>query len=386
MSDQEEHEGVELETSTEKPVRLRAPIIVGGAALIVAVILLTALFAFTPREKSDFKENYEIPVADVSASTNEPLNSLPRDYDQLPPEPLPVEGSLPALAPVQSDPAYDRQRNEAIALEEKALASGVFFDRQGGAQGQRPGTRTGSALPEIQRRGEDAPGYAADLPADDRQNLQDQKIAFLNQFQGQDDFILNDHLHEPLSAYEVKAGTLIPAALITGINSDLPGDVIAQVSEHVYDSVTGRFLLIPQGARLYGRYDSVISYGQERVLVAWQRLVMPNGKSIKLDGMIAADPAGMSGLEDQVDHHFMKLAGAVLLSTAVSLSGNLADDNGDNSIGGDVGDTVAQEASRVGQRYVSKTMNIQPTIKIRGGAEVRVFVNKDMILEPYKDM
>ena len=381
MSEDLENDGsIELQANSASPVRLRAPVIIAGGAFIAALILITVIFAFSPKDKKEMGKEYEVAVAEVSASTNEPLEALPEDYDEIfnalmtdmEPPPPPVMGT---------DPDYIQELEQDQKLEEKALTSDVFFEGKAGPI-NRSSNLSVSALPEVREGGGGSSGYGDDLPPEDRQNLQDQKLAFLNQFRGRDDFVLDDRLHEPLSAYEVKAGTLIPAVLVTAINSDLPGDVIAQVSEHIYDSVTGEFLLIPQGSKLYGRYDSVISYGQERVLVAWQRLVMPNGKSINLEGMIAADSAGSSGLEDQVDHHFMQLAGAVFLSTAISLSGNLSDDDG--GYGDDVGDTVAQEASRVGQRYVSKNMNVQPTLKIRGGAEVRVFVNKDMILEPYE--
>ncbi len=386
MSDFEQDEGIEIQARPEKPARLRTPVIIGAAAIIAGIVIVTVIFAFSRPAFKAHSENYEIPVTDVKSSANEALSLLPKDYDQMPPDELLSAPPQPAIP--SPPPQYNPVREEDLALQKKALESSLFFDGQNGAGSLRKTVNSpGSALPQAgdhSFQGRD--NYAQDLPPEDQQNLQGQKLGFLNQFKGQDEFILNDRLHAPLSAYEVKSGTLISAALITAINSDLPGDVIAQVSEHVYDTVTGNFLLIPQGSRLYGRYDSVISYGQERVLVAWQRLVLPNGKSIKLDGMIAADPAGASGLEDQVDNHFLRLAGAVLLSTAVSLSGNLANDDDDDSIGSDVGDTVAQEASRVGQKFVSKAINIQPTLKIRGGAEVRVFVNKDMILEPYESL
>lgn len=373
---------IELKTDSGKPVRLRAPVVIAGGSVIAAVILLTVVLAFSPNEHEVQWKEFEVAVAGVSASTNEPLVMLPEDYDKIPPLSLSDIDELRPLPVMHADPEFIKEHEESRRLEEKALASDVFFDRQTVSAG-KPSSLSASALPEIGKGTGPGADYGDDLPPEDRQNLQDQKLAFLNQFRGGDNFVLNDRLHEPLSAFEIKAGTLISAVLVTAINSDLPGDVIAQVTEHVYDSITGSFLLIPQGSKLYGRYDSVVSYRQERVLVAWRRLVLPNGKSINLEGMIAADPRGSSGLEDQVDHHFMQLAGAVLLSTAISLSGNLGDNDG--GYRDDVGNTVAQEASRVGQRIVAKNLNVQPTLKIRGGAEVRVFVNKDMILEPYEE-
>ena len=191
---------------------------------------------------------------------------------------------------------------------------------------------------------------------------------------------------KPRSRYELKAGSVIPAALLTAINTDLPGDIVARVTEHVYDSVTGRFLLIPQGATLYGTYDSLIANGQNRALVVWQRLIMPDGRSILLDGMAGVDEAGNGGLSDGVDYHFGKLAVGALLSTAISFGGNLARGDSPSLDHGDIiGDTVAQNASRVGQNIVDRQLDVQPTITIRAGWPLRVLVNKDMGLETYVD-
>ncbi len=215
------------------------------------------------------------------------------------------------------------------------------------------------------------------------QNLQPQKLAFIERNSVGQEYLGRPY-RQPLSRYEVKAGNVIPAALITGINSDLPGDIVAQVTDNVYDTVTGRALLIPQGTRLIGKYDSFVAFGQSRALVVWQRLVMPNGRSILLDGMIGADRAGYSGLEDEVDYHLKQLGLGVVLSTALSLGGNLAvDDRDDNSILGDAALSVSQEASRTGQQVVRKFLNVQPTITIRPGWPLNVMVNKDIILAPY---
>lgn len=394
MSDIEDFDkGIDLHAKPEKPARLRTSLILGIGILLACIMIVTFIFAFSRPPVMQGTGTYETVATDARSTSNEALSMLPSDYDQMPPEEIlqPIEPVLlPELppAPIQSTVVYQPQPT-VDNTEDEIWAAGMFFDgnkNRGATQAQIPqqfnaGTNVGNLLGG--GVSEQAGNYAQDLPVEDQQNLQSQKLGFLNQARN-DEFILNDRLHSPVSPYEIKGGTLISGALITSINSDLPGDIIAQVTEHVYDTVTGQYLLIPQGSKLYGRYDSVVSYGQERVLVAWTRLIMPNGKSIALDGMIAADPSGASGLYDQVDNHFGRLAGAVLLSTAISLGGNLSNDDDGDSVGADVGDTVAQEASRVGQRYVNKSINIQPTLKIRGGAEVRVFVNKDMILEPYQ--
>ncbi len=192
-------------------------------------------------------------------------------------------------------------------------------------------------------------------------------------------------LMPPASPYEIQAGTVIPGALVTGINSDLPGQIIGTVTQNVFDSVTGKYLLIPQGSRLLGRYSSVVGNGENRVLVAWQRLILPNGDSIVLDAMPGTNQEGQSGLHDRVNYHFAKLAQAAALSTAIAYGGNLAINPNSTSTNQDVvGNTIAQEGSQIGQKIIDRQLNVQPTITIRPGWPFRVLVNEDMILKPYR--
>ena len=217
-------------------------------------------------------------------------------------------------------------------------------------------------------------------------NHQRDKEAFLTEAAAIEPYLAKPLL-KPVSAFELKAGSIIPGALVTAINTDLPGQVIGQVTENVFDTVTGKYLLIPQGSRLLGKYQSLVTNGQNRALVVWQRLIFPNGNSIVLDGMPGTDEAGMSGLQDQVDYHLDKLAEAAALTTAIAYGGNLARNpqtgNGYNS-GDVIGDTVAQQANRVGEKIIDRQLDVQPTITIRTGWPLRVLVNKDMILEPYQ--
>lgn len=192
-------------------------------------------------------------------------------------------------------------------------------------------------------------------------------------------------LTPPASPYEIQAGTVIPGALVTGINSDLPGQIIGTVTQNVFDSVTGKYLLIPQGSRLLGRYSSVVGNGENRVLVAWQRLILPNGDSIVLDAMPGTNQEGQSGLHDRVNYHFAKLAQAAALSTAIAYGGNLAINPNSTSTNQDVvGNTIAQEGSQIGQKIIDRQLNVQPTITIRPGWPFRVLVNEGMILKPYR--
>ena len=185
------------------------------------------------------------------------------------------------------------------------------------------------------------------------------------------------------------AGTIIPAALVTGINSDLPGQVIATVTEAVYDTATGRYLLIPQGSRLVGRYDSQVAFGQRRVLLVWTRLILPDTSSISLDKLPGIDPAGYAGLEDGVDWHWDRILASAALSTLLGVGAELAaPDNGGN--GNRVVIAARQSAqdtvNQAGQEITKRNLSIQPTLTIRPGFPMRVMVNKDLILRPYQPL
>ncbi|WP_345938786.1 TrbI/VirB10 family protein [Sphingomonas yabuuchiae] len=187
----------------------------------------------------------------------------------------------------------------------------------------------------------------------------------------------------PASPNSLLAGSVIAASLITGLDSDLPGMVTAQVTQNVFDTVTGTILLVPQGARLIGKYDSVVAFGQRRALVIWQRLILPDGGSVRLDNMPATDPEGYAGLADRVDFHTWTLLKGVAVATMLGVGSEL-------SIGGD-GDLVqairqsAQtNAARAGDQITQRNLDIQPTITIRPGAPVRVLVTHDLILAPWR--
>lgn len=195
---------------------------------------------------------------------------------------------------------------------------------------------------------------------------------------------LNARLTPPGSRYEIKAGDVIPAALVTALNSDLPGRVIAQVTAPVYDSVTGEHLLIPQGSRLIGTYDNGTSYGDNRLLLVWNRLILPSGWSINLTDMNATDPGGAAGARDRVDNHLARLGIAIGLSAIISVVANEAEgDDDNNSLSQSVGDAAAQQAAQTGSRIVDRELEVRPTLRVRAGAPVRVLVTRDIQLRPY---
>ncbi len=332
------------------------------------------------------------------------LDGLPSDYSKLPKVPElgpPLPGDLgpaivksqqpvtPTYAPPGHDPE-DARRKEA----EAAAASSVFF-RSG-----TPGKTAAPASAQVAAAGQASalagfdplaagPASTAAQPADPTavQNRQDQKEAFLKG--GSTETRNSGNLKMPSSSYQVMAGTVIAGALVTGIKSDLPGDVIATVTEPVYDSATGKFLLIPQGSRILGKYNSQVSYGQSRVQVVWNRVILPDTSSLTLDNLVGTDPAGYSGLEDGVDYHWSRIVAGAALTTLLGVGAELAapenrQDGNRIVIAGR--DSAQDSINQVGQEMTRRNMNVQPTLTARPGLPVRVIVARDLVLRPYQPM
>lgn len=367
----------------ERPgiTRLSRKVIAGSSALSLLLISSAVLWAL----RSNHPNN---PAPDKLYSTDhhnvaDGLTTLPQDYAGIPRDvprlgaPLPGDLGRPLVtAESQSSSiAADAEQQRVNQETEAARTSKVFASTAGPVAPQHaaPQEKSGNA--------------EASSDETFAQNGQDRKRLFVN---GPVDrrTTASDRLARPASPFVVQAGTIIPAALITGIRSDLPGQIIAQVTEAVFDSPTGRVKLVPQGARLIGTYDSQISFGQSRVLLVWSRLIMPNGRSIVLERQPGADPAGYAGLEDQVDNHWKELLGAAALSTLLAVGTEVnsgTDANSTNSaiiqaLRRGAGDSINQ----AGQQVVRRNLNIQPTLTIRPGFPVRVIVNRDLVLEPYR--
>lgn len=199
--------------------------------------------------------------------------------------------------------------------------------------------------------------------------------------------VYNTHaLLEPLSPYELKAGAIIPAMLLTGVDTARAGPVVASVTENTYDTVSGRHLVIPQGSRLTGRHDGESAHGDRRAFITWERLILPNGKSLVLAKEPGVDAEGAIGLEGRVDRRILPLGIATLFAGAITALGEIARDDGDSSGGwlGDAGDAASIEAAQVGGRLIDRELQVRPAIRLRPGARVRVLVTKDLILEPYQ--
>lgn len=334
----------------------------------------------------------------------ENLERLPSSYAQLPPKtdppPLgpPLPGDLgPAMLRMQSEDPSVSPENEALLREQEAAeASGspVFF--QTGARGPKQTAAAApsptAALPSLPDvgllPGLTVPAMAQATDAATQQNAQAQKEAFLANA-GQAPTRSAGELQMPASPYQVMAGTVISAALVTGLRSDLPGDAIATVTEPVYDTATGQHLLIPQGSRLLGRYNSQVSFGQDSVQVVWNRVILPDTSSFVLDGLAGADTAGFAGLQDGVDRHWSRLLAGAALTTLLGVGAELAapenrTDGNRIVIAGR--DSAQDSVNQVGQELTRRNLNVQPTLTIRPGMPVRVIVNRDLVLRPYQPM
>ncbi|MEH3547693.1 TrbI/VirB10 family protein [Klebsiella variicola] len=376
-------------------------ILVGG--LSVAVLGAT-IWSLQPQRRSADEQTELYNVDRVSKS--EGLDGLPADYSKLPPALPPAVPELGPPLPGDFGPAIVKSQqpvtaayaapghdpNDALRKEADAAAGSSVFFRSGS---QKTATASAQAAPaglaanaafDPSAAG---PASTAAQPADPTavQNRQDQKEAF--QKTGTTETRNSGNLTLPASPYQVMAGTVVVAALVTGIKSDLPGDVIATVTEPVYDTATGRFLLIPQGSRILGRYNSSVSYGQSRVQVVWNRIILPDTSSLTLDNLVGTDPAGYAGLEDDVDWHWDRIFAGAALTTLLGIGAELAAP--ENRQDGDLviiagRDSLQDTVNQVGQEVTRRNLNIQPTLTERPGLPVRIIVNRDLVLRPYQPL
>ncbi|MER8372328.1 TrbI/VirB10 family protein [Mesorhizobium sp. M1406] len=310
--------------------------------------------------------------------TADGLQGLPNDYSGIPQLGPPLPGDLggpivrareegrdvPAeIMPVpKTDPAEERR----LAEMEAARTSEIFFQTRSSAN---------SGLPTFQATPRGTAPALAGTGAQDRQ------LAFLNA-EADRRTVAPVSVAAPASPFILQAGSVITAALITGIRSDLPGQITAQVTQHIYDSPTGSTLLVPQGTRIIGEYDNGVAFGQRRILLVWNRLIFPNGRSIVLERQPGADTAGYAGLEDGIDYHWWDLMKAAGLSTLLAVGAELTMDDEDRliqAIRSGAQDTI----NEAGQQIVQRQLQVAPTLTIRPGFPVRVIVTRDLVLEPY---
>jgi type IV secretory pathway VirB10-like protein len=399
-------EPIELEPRP-RVVRLnrRAIFVAGG---LLTAVLLAAVFTLSERSKRTAERREQ--QSGVSAAPDRFWEGEPDGVPRLPvppelPEPVsaPTEDSdvpvLDAGAPPQliepAAAAADETLRRAYASR-PIVYEGRAEPRAASAQTERAPrpSSSPSGLPSVLDDAQDLIGAAQrEEDAVVSQNLQREKAEFLRNAKLGTDEEINDHLVRPaLTPYEVKAGSLVPAVLITQANSDLPGQLIAQVRENVFDSATGAHLLIPQGTRAIGVYDSVVAFGQERVLVAWQRLIFPDGSSLNLGSMAGTDLAGAAGFHDRVERDYLRIFGGAVLLSAISAgvqisqgtfaSGNQATDTSD--LREILAAALGQNLGNLGTEWARRNLNVQPTLEIRSGYRFNIAVMKDLVLPgPY---
>lgn len=292
----------------------------------------------------------------------------PSSYDRLP-EPRgsaapdeadPVLAATVSAYPAQNYRPLSTPRSAGASAADQAARSAIFFDAGRGG---------GSSIAE--------PVVASAQRASDASTANGRRGAAYNE----------NVLTAPLSPFELKAGAIVPAALLTGVDTARTGPVIAMVTQNVFDTVSGRHLLIPQGARLIGRHEGESAYGDRRAFLVWERLILPNGKSLILDGEPGVDAEGAIGVRGQVDRRLFPLLVGTLFAGAVTTLGQMArDDSGRDSGGwlGDAGDAAAIEGAQIGGRLVDRELEVRPSIRLRAGMQVRVMITRDLILEPYQ--
>lgn len=221
------------------------------------------------------------------------------------------------------------------------------------------------------------------VPQEDQNKIKEKK-EFLRGINEDKLNVYNQHeIISPLSQYQVNAGSIIPGIFITGVKSTLPGRMIGQVRENVYDSITGNYLLIPKGARLTGSYDSNVTFGQDRVMIIWERIIFPSGKSIELDRFVGTDLSGYAGVTGKVNNHYGKLLTSVVLSSIIGAGTAIVDDDDDDDDWrSEAGRGAGEQIINIGTRFADKVMNISPEITIAPGEKFNIIVNSDMLLEP----
>lgn len=370
-------------------IRFRRSLVVGLAAIVLASLAGTAWFALKPRGAGFVGTADEF--TEPAGAPGDAVRRLAGSYGDAPQlgPPLPGDLGRPILKHEQATPdampaepqateAAVRTAQEQAAAERKAARESGVLVQNGGRPAVPEAPSTAAAAPASH---DDGPRLALDPEGDP--NAQQRKLDFVSAVDRDDD--VNRHLIRPASSpYMLSAGSVIAASLITGLRSDLPGLVVAQVTERVFDSATGRIPLIPQGARLVGTYDSVVAFGQRRALVVWQRILFPDGGSIRIENMPATDPGGYAGLEGQVDFHTWTLLKGVAISTLLGAGAELAFTQESDLVQA-LRQATQQNIARAGDQLTARNLRIQPTITVRPGTPVRLVVHRDLVLPPPSD-
>ena len=382
------------------------PLLIIGGVLAIFVVLV-AMVAAQRGAKPPGETTAAGPLPENSQLLDQMLASAPKsglipdpDENRVPSFPVarvadPDVPPLPAATPATSEQPVD----DAMAKQRMARFQTAMQAKTGVISGAPvPASATAASTPEARSESPEKseepdappPGLLPSqtpIVADGDYGKFDRKT---KRSRGEDRWRLDSEVDAPRTIYEVRAGAVIPATLISGINSELPGQIIAQVSQDVFDTATGRHRVIPQGSKLIGRYDNRIVYGQSRVLVAWQRIVFPDGKAMDIGSMEGVDSAGYAGFGDKIDRHYIRLFGSAILMSGITagLTSSRVDPSNDpfgSSNAAQISQAMAQQIGEVAAKMIEKNMNVAPTLKIRPGYRFNVMAVKDLTFDkPYR--
>lgn len=392
LSSPTEKNDFSLKPNTPGVTRVNKKVVIAICAIIALVLCYTFVNGFSQQKRlSNNHDDAEEVTVNQYQTLPDGLSEMPSDYTEA--ASLKEQSSNPVIKPnvVYDSPTHiskasdiynEKEMAQHIKEEEEARSSEIVFSFSGYRESPSNSYAGSGQSGDSQR----IPPSPASLQADGLklQNMQAEKKQFFNA--SRDSNIYMPHQKQTaLTPFQLNAGAVIPASLISGINSDLPGDVIAQVRENIYDSLSGNHILIPQGTRIVGEYDSNVSFGQDRVMLVWDRLEYPDGSTLLLKNMSASDLSGYAGLSDKVDNHTFKIITAVLVSSLLNVTANEA--TGDSTgISRAFAEDAALGVNDASQQIVQKQLNVQPTINIRPGYSFNIIVKQNMLLEPYQHL
>lgn len=373
----------------EKP-KVPSNIKVRVVLIIISVLVIIFIYGFlkgaeTPKKVVEKPQAPEVDL-NLTGTGNKEVINFPTSYEKRKTENSEIEefnfNELP--------PSFENKNEQNIPVEKKInpllneYYSTLYQEELNARKSEISFYKKDNSIPPSEVIGGKSSQNTGIIIDDDLNKQKDKRNFFKNEEKRK---IYNSgrELYS-ISPYEVKAGTYIPGVLISGINSDLPGNIKGQVREDVYDTVTGNHLLIPKGTTLIGTYDSGITFGQNRALVVWQRLIFPNGKTMLLDNMGGVDLSGYAGFKDRVDNHNLELFKAVILSSILGAGTAIVsdDDNKENDWRGEAGRGAGEQVIMIGNRLADKLLALQPTITIRPGYRFNIMTHSDLILTPYE--
>jgi type IV secretion system protein VirB10 len=394
----EDPETLVLRGNPRPVVRFRRGLIIGITGAVAAALVTVTWIALEP-------PSFRLAAGDgqgtepLAKAAPEALADAPATYGDVPRLGPPLPGDLgrpilehqrslgedvapgtapvaPQAAPTEADrarAAAEAERQRLEAERQSARASGVIVQLAGRGGG-------GTSAPTPADPGPQNDGEREPVPGEPVQAGQARRSVAPSEAGDTDPH----PLRAAPSPWTLSAGTIIPASLVTGLNSDLPGTVIAQVTENVRDSATGRTILVPQGARLIGSYDSQVAFGQRRALLVWQRIVFPDGASVRLDNAPATDLSGYAGVRDRVDFHTWRLLQGVALSTLLGVGTEFTFGSGEGDLVRAIRESTQQNAARAGDHITQRNLDIQPTLRVRPGWPLRAVIHKDLVLRPWR--